>query len=158
MFLNCSTCFGRHTAHHQELKNCNCILWFYIRLWLPVAAFYYTVASCWFFPCDLLKMCVILEDGVSRVQKSLSSHTFYIHGLKVRKSANHLSFSHPSHLIFLSIPSFHLYILSRAVSTCFRVDGQRTSKGQYRFFFSTNNFIGQTIECSSGQSEVDIRL
>jgi len=21
MFLNCSTCFGRHTAHHQELKN-----------------------------------------------------------------------------------------------------------------------------------------
>ena len=24
MFLNCSTCFERHTAHHQELKNCNC--------------------------------------------------------------------------------------------------------------------------------------
>ena len=23
MFLNCSTCFERHTAHHQELKNCN---------------------------------------------------------------------------------------------------------------------------------------
>jgi hypothetical protein len=23
MFLNSSTCFGRHTAHHQELKNCN---------------------------------------------------------------------------------------------------------------------------------------
>jgi hypothetical protein len=20
MFYNCSTCFGRHTAHHQELK------------------------------------------------------------------------------------------------------------------------------------------
>jgi hypothetical protein len=38
MFINCSTCFGRHTAHHQELKNCNCNLWFYIRLWLPVAA------------------------------------------------------------------------------------------------------------------------
>ena len=38
MFLNCSTCFGRHTAHHQELKNCNCSLWFYIRLWLLVAA------------------------------------------------------------------------------------------------------------------------
>jgi len=38
MFLNCSTCFGRHTAHHQELKNCNCSLWFYIRLWLPAAA------------------------------------------------------------------------------------------------------------------------
>jgi len=37
MFLNCSTCFGRHTAHHQELKNCNCSLWFYVRLWLPVA-------------------------------------------------------------------------------------------------------------------------
>jgi hypothetical protein len=31
MFLNCSTCFGRHTAHHQELKNSNCSLWFYIR-------------------------------------------------------------------------------------------------------------------------------
>jgi hypothetical protein len=26
MFLNCSTCFGRHTAHHQELKYCNCSL------------------------------------------------------------------------------------------------------------------------------------
>jgi len=38
MFLNCSTCFGRHTAHHQELKNCNCSLWFYIRFWLPAAA------------------------------------------------------------------------------------------------------------------------
>ena len=38
MFPNCSTCFGRHTAHHQELKNCNCSLWFYIRFWLPVAA------------------------------------------------------------------------------------------------------------------------
>jgi hypothetical protein len=37
MFLNCSTCFGRHTSHHQELKNCNCSFWFYIRLWLPVA-------------------------------------------------------------------------------------------------------------------------
>jgi hypothetical protein len=38
VFLNCSTCFGRHTAYHQELKDCNCSLWFYIRLWLPVAA------------------------------------------------------------------------------------------------------------------------
>jgi hypothetical protein len=38
MFLNCSTCFGRHTAHHQELKNCNCSLWFYIRFRLPAAA------------------------------------------------------------------------------------------------------------------------
>jgi hypothetical protein len=35
MFLNCSTCFERHAAHHQELKSCNCSLWFYIRLWLP---------------------------------------------------------------------------------------------------------------------------
>ena len=25
------------TAHHQELKHCNCSLWFYIRLWLPAA-------------------------------------------------------------------------------------------------------------------------
>jgi hypothetical protein len=38
MFLNGSTCFGRHTTDHQELKNCNCSLWFYIRFWSPVAA------------------------------------------------------------------------------------------------------------------------
>jgi hypothetical protein len=38
VFLSCSTCFGRHTALHQELKNCNCSLWFYIRFWLPAAA------------------------------------------------------------------------------------------------------------------------
>jgi hypothetical protein len=37
VFPNCLTCFGRHTAHHQELKNCNCSLWFYIRFWLPAA-------------------------------------------------------------------------------------------------------------------------
>jgi len=36
MFLNCSTCFERHTAHHQEHKNCNCSLWFYIRLWVSL--------------------------------------------------------------------------------------------------------------------------
>jgi hypothetical protein len=33
----CSTCFERHIAHHQELNNCICSLWFYIRLWLPAA-------------------------------------------------------------------------------------------------------------------------
>jgi hypothetical protein len=38
MLLNFSTCLGRHTAHHQKFKNCNCSLWFYIRFWLPVAA------------------------------------------------------------------------------------------------------------------------
>ena len=38
VFLNCSTCFWRHTAHHQEFRNCNCSLWFYIRFWLPAAA------------------------------------------------------------------------------------------------------------------------
>jgi len=37
MFLNCSTCFEQHTEYHQELKNCNCSLWFYVRLWLPAA-------------------------------------------------------------------------------------------------------------------------
>jgi hypothetical protein len=37
VFFNCSTCFGQHTAHHQELKNCNCSLWFYIHLWLLAA-------------------------------------------------------------------------------------------------------------------------
>jgi len=26
VFLNCLTCFGRHTAHYQEIKNCNCSL------------------------------------------------------------------------------------------------------------------------------------
>jgi hypothetical protein len=38
MFLNCSACFERHTAHHQEHKNCNCGLWFYICVWLPASA------------------------------------------------------------------------------------------------------------------------
>ena len=47
MFLNCSTCFGRHIAHHQELKNCNCSLWFYIHFWLPVAAMAEPRASMW---------------------------------------------------------------------------------------------------------------
>jgi hypothetical protein len=37
MFLNCSTCFKQHAEYHQELKNCNCSLWFYICLWLPAA-------------------------------------------------------------------------------------------------------------------------
>jgi len=37
VFLNCSTCFGRHNAHHPEPKNCNCGLRFYIRLWWPAA-------------------------------------------------------------------------------------------------------------------------
>jgi len=37
MFLNWSTCFERHIAHHQELKNCNYSLWFYIRFWLLAA-------------------------------------------------------------------------------------------------------------------------
>ena len=37
VFLNCSSCFERHTSHNQELKNSNCSLWFYIRLWLPAA-------------------------------------------------------------------------------------------------------------------------
>jgi hypothetical protein len=38
MFINCSTCFGQHTAHYQELKNCNCSLCFYICFWLPASA------------------------------------------------------------------------------------------------------------------------
>jgi len=37
VFLNCSTHYGRHTAHHQELKNCNCSLWFYIRFLFAAA-------------------------------------------------------------------------------------------------------------------------
>ena len=38
VFLNCSTCFGRHTAHRRDLINYNYSLWFYIRLWLQVVA------------------------------------------------------------------------------------------------------------------------
>ena len=41
----CSTSFEPHTAHHQELKNCICSLWFYIRLWLPAAAKALTTAG-----------------------------------------------------------------------------------------------------------------
>jgi hypothetical protein len=41
--FNCSTCFEWHTAHHQEIKYCNCSLWFYVRLWLPA-----TVMAEWF--------------------------------------------------------------------------------------------------------------
>jgi hypothetical protein len=37
MFIKCSTCFERHKAHHQELKNCNCSPLFYTRLWLPAS-------------------------------------------------------------------------------------------------------------------------
>jgi hypothetical protein len=46
MFLNCSTCFERHTTYHPELKNCYCSLWFYICLWLPAA-----VSSWWWAVC-----------------------------------------------------------------------------------------------------------
>jgi len=38
IFINCSTCSERLTSHHQELKNSNCSIWFYIHLWLPAAA------------------------------------------------------------------------------------------------------------------------
>jgi len=34
----CSTRFELHIAHHQELKNSICSLWFYIGLWVPAAA------------------------------------------------------------------------------------------------------------------------
>jgi len=43
VFLNCSTCFGRHNAHHQELKNCNYRFWFYIRFWFQAPA----MAAAW---------------------------------------------------------------------------------------------------------------
>jgi hypothetical protein len=62
MFIWNSTCFGRHTTHHQELKTTSS-LWFCIceRLWtlrlLDAVSvqqpqhpqFWYTVASCWLF-------------------------------------------------------------------------------------------------------------
>jgi len=28
LLLTYSTCFGPHRAHHQEYKNCSCILWY----------------------------------------------------------------------------------------------------------------------------------
>jgi len=31
IFIRSSTCFGRHTAHHQEPKTCTGSLWFFIR-------------------------------------------------------------------------------------------------------------------------------
>jgi hypothetical protein len=49
LFLNYPTCFERHTAYHQELKNCNCSLWFYIRLWWPaavIAEWFKLIVSC----------------------------------------------------------------------------------------------------------------
>jgi hypothetical protein len=57
MFLNSSTCFQRHTAHHQELKNCNCSLWFYIRLW-----FHYTAASRFFYFYTISKLKLIIKS------------------------------------------------------------------------------------------------
>jgi hypothetical protein len=38
MFLNCSTYFERHTAHHQELKTVIAAAGFSYVLWLPAAA------------------------------------------------------------------------------------------------------------------------
>jgi hypothetical protein len=46
MFLNGSTCFGRHIAHHQKLKNCNCSPWFYIHLWMTAAAMFQPSQPC----------------------------------------------------------------------------------------------------------------
>jgi hypothetical protein len=31
-FIYSSTCFGRFSAHHQELNDCNSRLWFYLRI------------------------------------------------------------------------------------------------------------------------------
>jgi hypothetical protein len=81
MFLNCSTCFGRHTVHHQELRWLShrsgrqpktyvkpeaAIIVFDLLMMGGVSPeacwaikihwnnkFYYTVASCWFFLWDL---------------------------------------------------------------------------------------------------------
>ena len=69
VFLNFSTFFDRHTAHHQELKNCNCSLWFYIRLWLPAAVGFrqpqtYVKPEAAITVFELLMMsCVSLETG-----------------------------------------------------------------------------------------------
>jgi len=62
MFLNCSTCFERHSAHHQEPKNCNCSLWFYIRFWLPVAA---ALAQPSQRPAAITVFELLMMDGVS---------------------------------------------------------------------------------------------
>jgi hypothetical protein len=35
-FVYSSTCFGRFTAHHQELNDCSSSLWFYLRIVVTV--------------------------------------------------------------------------------------------------------------------------
>jgi hypothetical protein len=36
MFVYSSKCFGRFTAHHQELNDCSGSLWFYLRIVVTV--------------------------------------------------------------------------------------------------------------------------
>jgi hypothetical protein len=35
-FVYSSTCFGRFSAHHQELNDCNGSVWFYLRIVVTV--------------------------------------------------------------------------------------------------------------------------
>ena len=69
MFLNCSTCFGRHTAHHQELKNCNCSLWFCSFYEIYFAQSRGLRELCWFNILQFLKQRTwLVEKSVSRLR------------------------------------------------------------------------------------------
>jgi len=75
--VNCSTCFERHTAHHQELTNCNCSLWFYMRLWLPVAV----MAEPWQLPAitvyELLMMSDVSLETCWAIKKHWNNKFYY---------------------------------------------------------------------------------
>ena len=76
MFLNCLTCFGRHTAHHQELKDCNCSLWFYICFWLPATKNICKTRSCNY--CfELLMMGGVLPRICSAIKKQQNNKFYY---------------------------------------------------------------------------------
>jgi hypothetical protein len=62
----CSTCFERHIAHHQELKNCVCSLWFtgvlcvivVVCVWLCVCVCACGFVCVWF--CVYVVVCVCM--------------------------------------------------------------------------------------------------
>jgi len=77
--FNWSTCFKRHTAHHQELKNCNCSLWFYIRLWLPAAAGIqtYVKSEAAITVLELLMMSGVLLETCWAIKKHWNNKFYY---------------------------------------------------------------------------------
>jgi len=91
VFLNWSTCFGRHTAHHQELKNvcktrvCNYSFWdpederCVARNMLSNQdilnnKYYYTVASRWLFLWDLcLNSMPLVRDTLNSLSPRMAT-------------------------------------------------------------------------------------